>query len=213
MNLKRTIACGACSALLMSLAACGQQQQTAPPISSVSTPAISSQGPVATGNKAPDGSAIPGDVQWLSDLPDPRTIDRTQASAVARAYEITLHSWDTATDRDSNAGYMRSSIYGDATYQNAIASQAHRPATGDAIFVNARPHRSYATAAIRHAGSDGVSADANSSSITVAWRQTIIPRDKSGNDTRDGVDYVQLKLTDGKWAVTSMVLSTKGTAQ
>lgn len=208
MKLKDLIACAASSALLVSLASCGQQQTTRP-IDHPSS-AQPSQGPAVAGGRAPDGTELPGGARWLSTLPDPRKVDRAAAVAVARAYETTLRTWDTTTDRDSNSGYMRSSIYGDPAYRDAIASQADRPATGDELFVNARPHRSYTTVSISHAGSDGVSADADSSSITVAWRQSIIARDESGNDTRNGVDYVQLKRVGGVWSVSGMIISTKG---
>ena len=65
------------------------------------------------GSPTPIGTCLhPASVQWLPDLlPDPREVDRTDPEAVARAYVITLNTWDASRDKSNAYASIRASVY------------------------------------------------------------------------------------------------------
>lgn len=76
--------------------------------SATSTPATTSP----TIGQAPDGTPIPGGKPtWLTNLPDPSTVDRTDPEAVIRAYVATAATWDTTVDKTSAYATQRAAIY------------------------------------------------------------------------------------------------------
>ncbi|MFT8395945.1 hypothetical protein [Propionibacterium sp.] len=193
------------------LAGCTQQHPaaTSTPTPSPSTqqasPAPSSTAPIpaTTSHAAPDGTAIPGGkATWLPSLPDPRTVDRTEAGQVLRASVITTLTWDTTVDKTSAYADQRAAIY--ATQAQRSAQDRYDPDTakGQGTFIEAAGHRAYTTVTVTGITTEGEDPDQGGNiRRIVAYQVTTQPRDGTRASTTSGHAWVTLTHESGRLAV------------
>lgn len=171
--------------------------------SATSTPATTSP----TIGQAPDGTPIPGGKPtWLTNLPDPSTVDRTDPEAVIRAYVATAATWDTTVDKTSAYATQRAAIYLTDALRQAAADYDPDTAKGQAQFTQAAQHDSYTTVTIRQIVEEGLDPDQDGDVHRIVhYLVKTTPRD--GSDAPDDVAWdawVTATQENGEWAITSI---------
>lgn len=171
--------------------------------SATSTPATTSP----TIGQAPDGTPIPGGKPtWLTSLPNPSTVDRTDPEAVIRAYVATAATWDTTVDRTSAYATQRAAIYLTDALRQAAAGYDPDTAKGQAQFTQAAQHDSYTTVTIREIVEEGLDPDQDGDVHRIVhYLVKTTPRD--GSDAPDDVAWdawVTATQENGQWAITAM---------
>lgn len=171
--------------------------------SATSTPATTSP----TIGQAPDGTPIPGGKPtWLTNLPDPSTVDRTDPEAVIRAYVATAATWDTTVDKTSAYATQRAAIYLTDALRQAAAGYDPDTAKGQAQFTQAAQHDSYTTVTIREIVEEGLDPDQDGDVHRIVhYLVKTTPRD--GSDAPDDVAWdawVTATQENGEWAITSI---------
>lgn len=171
--------------------------------SATSTPATTSP----TIGQAPDGTPIPGGKPtWLTSLPNPSTVDRTDPEAVIRAYVATAATWDTTVDRTSAYATQRAAIYLTDALHQAAADYDPDTAKGQAQFTQAAQHDSYTTVTIREIVEEGLDPDQDGDVHRIVhYLVKTTPRD--GSDAPDDVAWdawVTATQENGQWAITAM---------
>lgn len=171
--------------------------------SATSTPATTSP----TIGQAPDGTPIPGGKPtWLTSLPNPSTVDRTDPEAVIRAYVATAATWDTTVDKTSAYATQRAAIYLTDALRQAAAGYDPDTAKGQAQFTQAAQHDSYTTVTIREIVEEGLDPDQDGDVHRIVhYLVKTTPRD--GSDAPDDVAWdawVTATQQNGQWAITAM---------
>lgn len=193
------------------LAGC-TQQHTAD--TSIPTPSLSAQQassaassvdpmPTTTSHSAPDGTPIPGGkAAWLPSLPDPRTVDSTDANQVLRASVITTLTWDTTIDKTSAYADQRGAIYATTSQQKAQNSYNPDTAKGQGDFIEAATHRAYTSVTVTSITTEGEDPDQGGNiRRIVAYQVTTQPRDGTRASTTSGRAWVTLTHESSRLAV------------
>lgn len=171
--------------------------------SATSTPAT----PSPTIGQAPDGTPIPGGKPtWLTSLPDPATVDRTDPEAVIRAYVTTAATWDTTVDKTSAYATQRAAIYLTDALRQAATDYDPDTANGQAQFTQAAQHDSYTTVTIRKITEEGLDPDQDGDVHRIVhYLVKTTPRD--GSNAPDDVAWdawVTATHENDQWAITAM---------
>lgn len=175
------------------------------------TPAATAQDPAGTSGQCPGGTPAPGGaclrpptVQWLPSLPDPTTIDRTDADAVATAHTITRQTWDASADTTTAYAAIRASVY-----ETPALAATHTPdpdnEKGQTDFLPLIPHRAHTTATIIRTTTEG--RDPNPLRPDGTWQRAITWQRTYSDDSHPpvtGTTFVTLtRAPDGTWAVSA----------
>lgn len=169
----------------------------------VATKTMSTPTPTPSMSDTPIPSASP---TWLSALPSPSSVDRSDAEAVMRAYVITAETWDTMVDKTSAYATQRASVYLTAALREAAAQYDPDTAKGQAQFIEAAQTRSYTTVTIRSVVKEGLDADEDGNARRIVhYLVKTTPRDNSTATSIVAWDaWVTATQEDGQWAITSM---------
>ena len=114
-------------------------------------------------------------------VPDPATVNRGDATAVARATVITMAAVDTATDdpdafqRDAR---LRAVPYLTSTYAGQISAEPPRPAPMS-VWQRWSAHHAYLRVRLAAAGIDGGPADTATTTSRI-WQATTTPTGRDG---------------------------------
>ena len=154
------------------------------------------------GSPTPIGTCLhPASVQWLPDLlPDPREVDRTDPEAVARAYVITLNTWDASRDKSNAYASIRASVYEvpeRASSHTKTPDQQH----GQGEFLPLLANRAHTTVTITGSNNHGQQPNTD----PTRWYGNVYYLRNYSDDSLEpvkGHEVVFLRLQDdGTWAV------------
>lgn len=174
-------------------------------------PTAPAQDPAGTSGQCPGGTPAPGGaclrpptVQWLPSLPDPTTIDRTDADAVATAHTITKQTWDASTDTTTAYAAIRASVY-----ETPALAATHTPdpdnEKGQTDFLPLIPHRARTTTTIIRTTTEG--RDPNPLRPDGTWQRAITWQRTYSDGSHPpvtGTSFVTLtRAPDGTWAVSA----------
>lgn len=157
--------------------------------------------------QAPDGTPIPGGKPtWLTSLPDPAMVDRTDPEDVIRAYVVTSVTWDTTVDKTSAYATQRAAIYLTDALRQAATDYDPDTAKGQAQFTQAAQHDSYTTVTIREIVKEGLDPDQDGDVHRIVhYLVKTTPRDGSNAPDDVACDaWVTATQEDGQWAITAM---------
>ena len=155
------------------------------------------------GSPTPIGTCLyPASVQWLPDLlPDPREVDRTDPEAVARAYVITLNTWDASRDKSNAYAYLRASVY---ELPELASSHTKTPDLqhGQGEFLPLLANRAHTTVTITGSNNHGQQPNTD----PTRWYGNVYYERNYSDNSLEPVkkrEVVFLRLQDdGTWAVT-----------
>ena len=154
------------------------------------------------GSPTPLGTCLyPASVQWLPDLlPDPREVDRTDPEAVARAYVITLNTWDASRDKSNAYASIRASVYEvpeRASSHTKTPDQQH----GQGEFLPLLANRAHTTVTITGSNNHGQQPNTD----PTRWYGNVYYQRNYSDNSLEPVnkrEVVFLRLQDdGTWAV------------
>lgn len=188
----------AVAALTLMLAGCG------PGRTASSTPRTTAAPTVAapTAQPAPPGQPWADKVPWLSTLPDPTKVDRTDAMAVAKAYTVTRHTWDSTIDRTEDYALKRAGIYGSDTLKRSLEPMDPDQDKGQALITNEKPFRTWTSASITFSGREGRADQPDTDIITLSWRMDLHRRKGKSRPSITGDDDVKLiHGAAGEWQI------------
>lgn len=191
----------AIAALVLMLAGCGAGQPAGPaPRTTAAPTAASTAGPTA--QPAPPGQPWAAKVPWLSTLPDPAKVDRSDPMAVAKAYTVTRHTWDSSIDRTEDYALKRAGVYGSDNLKRSLEPMDPDLDKGQALIVNETPFRTWTSASITFSGREGRAAHPGTDVIVVSWRMDLHRRKDGSRRSITGDDDVKLiKGAAGQWQV------------
>lgn len=162
-----------------------------------SVPSASAPAPSAPAAIAPAPTATPH-----GGLPDPKEVDRGDATAVSRAAVQVMWTVDAAVDRDQLDAYLRAGPYLSAKYAKALNAEPV-----GAVPSLWRDHRAYARVRLTpQAIEDGVGAD----TATTAHREWAVTVTPTGRDGWKGAPvhataFVTLtRGDDGDWQISEV---------
>ncbi|WP_190856874.1 hypothetical protein [Actinomadura sp. RB99] len=161
-----------------------------------SVPSASATAPSAPAAIAPAPTATPH-----GGLPDPKTVDRGDATAVSRAAVKVMWTVDAATDRSQLDAYLRAKPYLSPEYAERVNAE---PA--GAVPSLWRDHRAYARVHLtRQAPEDGIGAD-TAATAHRQWGVTVTPTGRDGWTGKPvhAIAFVSLIRRDGGWQVSGV---------
>ncbi|NDU74197.1 hypothetical protein GWI34_16370 [Actinomadura sp. DSM 109109] len=162
------------AAALLLAAGCGLARQERTGGATTSPTAATS--PTATASSVPPiPSTPPPPTATPSGLPDPKTVDRQDATAVSRAAVQVMWTVDAVTDRGQSDAYRRARPYLTPEY----AARAEAQPIG-AVPTLWRDHRAYARVGLKpQTPEDGVPPD-NARTTHRQWEVTVTPVGRDG---------------------------------
>jgi hypothetical protein len=179
----------AITAVLLASACAGPQQQERADATATPSSFPSATAPAPTGT--PHGG-----------LPDPKTVDRSDATAVSRAAVQVMWTVDATIDRGQLDAYLRAEPYLSPKYADEVGTQP--PGSIPSVW---RDHRAYARVRLAaQAPEDGVGPD----TATTAHRQwgiTVTPTGRdgwTGSPVRATAFVALTRGDDGGWQVSQV---------
>lgn len=188
----------AIAALTLMLAGCGSGKPASPTPRTTAAPTASAP----TAQPAPPGQPWAAKVPWLSTLPDPAKVDRTDAMAVAKAYTVTRHTWDSTIDRTEDYALKRAGVYGSDALKRSLEPMDPDQAKGQALITNEKPYRTWTSAGITFSGREGRAGQQGTDIITLSWRMDLHRRKGNSRPSITGDDDVKLiQGATGEWQI------------
>lgn len=186
----------AIAALTVMLTGCGSGKPATPPARTPEAPTAPTTQP------APQGQPWADKVPWLSTLPDPAKVDKTDAMAVAKAYTVTKYTWDSTIDRTEDYALKRAGIYGSAAFKQSLEPIDPDQAKGQALIANEKPYKTWTSASITFTGREGKPDQPGTDIITLNWRMALHRRNGRDRKPVTGTDDMKLiQGPGGEWQV------------
>lgn len=186
----------AIAALTVMLTGCGSGKPATPPARTPEAPTAPTTQP------APLGQPWADKVPWLSTLPDPAKVDKTDAMAVAKAYTVTKYTWDSTIDRTEDYALKRAGIYGSAAFKQSLEPIDPDQAKGQALIANEKPYKTWTSASITFTGREGKPDQPGTDIITLNWRMALHRRNGRDRKPVTGTDDMKLiQGPGGEWQV------------